>query len=305
MVGNALAAGSAIRSDDCANWSQNGHDALDHWELNHISHMGKFCTVTQARPAGRDGEFLYAVKQLTPQWQGSQIGLAVLKREAALGRRISHPHLVPVLDENTDANEPFLVQPWLQGETLRHFLSRGRVMRPIEAIWVGRQVAEALAELEKHGYCHCDVKPANIMISPSGHVTLIDLGLARRMGEPFLPTNQAVTGSPQYMAPEQWEADSPIDGRADLYSLGRVMLEMLFGSTVFGSEKKTDHDNHDSLQVHRHTRKNGHARSFPNGEAIDRLESLLASMTAVEPAKRPDSNDDLVRQLISLELDLI
>lgn len=246
-----------------------------HWELNAVSHHGTFCIVSQARPIGRNRAFLYAVKRLKPEWQNTPVGMAVMNREAELGRLISHPHLVPTLDANTDGDEPYLVQPWLQGKTLREFLSRERTAKPAETIWIIRQIAEALVALENCGFCHSDVKPCNIIVSPNGHATLIDLGLSRRMGEPALPIDRAVCGTPQYMAPELADASQCIDSRADIFSLGLVMSEMLFGKAK----------RQQALPVE--------------------LKSLLHSMTDKDASKRPPTAKNLVRHLIAMELALI
>lgn len=261
------------------------HHTGFHWELNSVSHRGTFCTVTQARPKGQKGPFLYAVKRLKPEWQRSPIGLAVLHREAELGRLISHPHLVPTLDANTEDDEPFLVQPWLQGKTLRDFVSQGRTARPAEAIWIIRQIAEALAALESNGFCHSDIKPGNIIVSPNGHATLIDLGLGRQMGEPSLPIDRAVCGTPKYMAPELANVSQCIDIRTDIYSLGLVMLEMLFEKTSYFSLPTNQTERQQSLSAN--------------------LELLLRSMTDKDASKRPPTAGILVRHLISLELSLI
>ena len=279
-------------------------NSLDDWELNSVSHKGEFCTVTQARPAGRQAKFLYAIKQLAPKWRRSHIGQATLKREAELGRLISHPHIVPVLDGNPDADEPFLVQPWLQGESLQDILSKRRAMPPIEVLWVARQIAEALTELETHEFCHSDIKPANIMISESGHVTLIDLGLARRKGEACLPMDQAIVGTPKYMATEVREFPEQVGIRADIYSLGQVMLEMLFGNVIPVVDSSSE-KHHPLWRACWDALTAKYAGTLPSAQTVNKLESLLAAMTASDAAKRPTSANNLVRQLISLELALI
>ena len=268
------------------------------WELNSVSCHGTFFTVTQARPLGRDGQFLYAVKRLKPKWQYSSVGRVILNREAELGQLISHPHVVPTLDENTDCDEPYIVQPWLQGKTLQESLSLGRTAKPSEVIWIARQIAEALAELEKHGYCHCDVKPGNMIVSPNGHATLIDLGLARRMEEPLLPIDRAVVGTPKYMAPELTDRSFPGDIRADLYSLGLVMLEMLFGQAILPANSMSQ------LYANQWQNHWGSLASQTNRhwQSLADLESLLRSMTDPDVTKRPDSAGMITRQLVSMEL---
>ena len=272
------------------------------WELNSNSCQGTFFTVTQARPRGQNGEFWYAVKHLKPEWRHSSVGRAVMNRETELGRLISHPHLVPTLDANTDGDEPFLIQPWLQGKTLQEFLSLERSAKPVEAIWIARQIAEALAALEECGYCHSDVKPGNIIVSPNGHATLIDLGLSRRTDEPSLPIDRAVCGTPGYMAPELTDASHSVDVRADLYSLGLVMLEMLFGKTALISGEFSARVNTGQWHEFWHLPANQGKQEQPG---LAELESLLRSMTEADRSKRPDSAEILLRRLISIELALI
>ena len=269
------------------------------WELNSVSCNGTFCTVTQARPLGKNGPFLYAVKQLNSEWCHSSVGKSIINREAELGRIISHPHIVPTLDEMTDGGDPYLVQPWLQGKTLKEFLALGRTAKPTEVIWIARQIAEALTALEKRGVCHSDVKPSNIIVSPNGHATLIDLGLARQMGEPSLPIDIAIVGTPQYMAPELADTSHPIDIRSDLYSLGLVMLEMLFGKTIRSAIGMPQRVN--AGQWHTHW-ESLICRANRQQQWLADLEVLLLAMTDLNAAKRPDSADVLVRQLISIEL---
>ena len=274
--------------------------AVFSWELNSVSYSGTFCTVTQARPAGRSGAFSYAVKRLNPKWRLSPVGKAVIKREAELGRLVTHPHVVTTLDEMTDGDDPYLVQPWLQGKTLQELLSSGRTVNPGEVIWIARQIAEALAELEKHGFCHSDVKPGNIIVSPNGHATLIDLGLARQTGEPTLPIDRAVVGTPKYMAPELLDSSRPVDIRADLYSLGLVMLEMLFGKSILSEDDDASHRVNVGLW-HTHWESLA-SRANRQRQWLADLESVLRAMTDHNAVRRPASAEIPARHLISIEL---
>ncbi len=278
------------------------HDDSD-WEFSSTYYEGTFCVVSQARPFDRNGPFFYAVKRLKPEWLSSSIGPTILKRETELGYLISHPHIVPTLDARMDADEPYLVQPWLQGKTLRELMASGRTAKPTEVIWIARQMAEALAALEEHGFCHSDVKPGNIIVSSSGHATLIDLGLARRTDEPSLPIDRAVCGTPRYMAPELADASHAADIRADLFSLGLVMLELLFGKSALISEKSSA-PRVNIGQWHAFWRSLECLQTSP-GPMLSKLESLLRSMTSADVAQRPKSARELVRRLIQIELALV
>jgi len=242
------------------------------------------------------------VKHLKADWRKSLVGRAIMNRETELGRLISHPHLVPTLDANTETDEPFLVQPWLHGKTLQELLSQGRTAKPAGAIWIARQIAEALAVLENHGFCHSDVKPGNIIVSPDGHVTLIDLGLSRRTDESSQPIDRAVCGTPRYMAPESVDASHSIDIRADLYSLGLVMLEILFGKTALVPGEFSARVNVGKWHELWYSPSN---QGIQDQLGLAELESLLRSLTDADRSKRPDSAEILVRRLISIELALI
>ena len=277
-------------------------NGVNGWEIGEYLQNGSFFCVAQARPTSQNGQFLYAIKRLRDKWRQTEIGLAILQREAEVGRLISHPHLVPVLDADFDPHDAFLVQPWLTGQSLYKILSSGRTARPIETLWVGRQIADALAALESHGYCHCDVKPGNVMLSPTGHATLIDLGLARKTGETSLPLECAVGGTPKYMAPERFDASKSNDIRADQYSLGLIMLEMLFGQGSLVSDEPANR----VLAGRWHEYWQPLDRRF-NGSQTSRawlaeFQKLLRSMIETDANKRPRSAELLKRQMIQLEL---
>jgi len=273
------------------------------WELGVTSYSGTFCDVTEAKPAGRNVPFSYAVKTLRPQWKNSQAAIAMMQREAEIGQTITHPHLVPVFEDKTNDAAAYLVQPFLQGKTLQYFLSE-KNCRPNfrETIWIVRQIAEALAELEKHDFCHADVKPANIVISETGHATLIDLGLARRFREKALPIDRFLGGTKNYIAPELLENSAVIDSCSDIYSLGIVMGEMLFGEQfLFCESKQNEIPNFfRQLLIESNFIERNMLRYF-----IPKTESLLCSMLTISPENRLKSASQLVRELIAIELVMI
>ena len=154
------------------------------WQLLRLAAAGHVSHVYQAQPVGRSctGPAAYAVKLLAPDHEASPQALAQLQREAWLGRRVPHPHLVSILASHVSEPPYFVVMPWLRGATLAQRLSSGwRPSLPI-ALWIVRQVAEALDAAQLSGWMHADVKPANIFVS-DGHTTLLDLGFACRPHE--------------------------------------------------------------------------------------------------------------------------
>ncbi|MCL2347442.1 MAG: protein kinase [Planctomycetaceae bacterium] len=305
----------------------------DDWEFAPTYYAGTFCEVKKARPAGRNVPYSYAVKQLKSRWLGTRLGDAVLQREYELGQLVSHQHIVPTLSANFDTDFPYLVQPWLEGKTIHEFLTLGRRATLQETIWIARQIADALMTLEKHHYCHSDLKPGNIIVSPTGHATLIDLGLAHRFDEPCSLIDRSVCGTPSYMAPECFLPCQNIDIRADIYSLGMVLVEMLAGASPlcqmnFG--EKCDHLSPEyatpkkMLQQECLEGKPGGGNSVMENIKTSRAEMvekmfgnmdysctsekfglLLNAMIAEDMNDRPDSASGLFRRLIDLELSLI
>ena len=148
---------------------------------------------------------------------------------------VQQPGIVPLIAVEEAAGRIFLVTPFLEGESLRTRLNRDRTLPLAEAIAITRQVAEALAAAHAHEILHKDVKPTNIFLE-GPRALLMDLGVARAitrsMDETMTGTGLTL-GKPGYMSPEHASGGVEISARADLYSLGAVLYEMLAGEPPF------------------------------------------------------------------------
>jgi serine/threonine-protein kinase len=120
--------------------------------------------------------------------------------------------------------------PYLAGSTVDRRLMGGRRLAVSTALWICRQAAEGLAALHDAGWTHCDVKPANIRVSPEGHATVMDLGMARQSGE--LQTDQPLCGTASYLAPEATRS-GPVSPAVDVYGLGCTLFELVSGQRPF------------------------------------------------------------------------
>lgn len=156
-------------------------------------------------------------------------------REARSAGRLNHSNIVTIHDVGKSEAVAYIAMEFLQGQSLREILDSGVVL-PLERIVdIVAQVADGLAFAHDNGIVHRDIKPPNIMVLDSGLVKITDFGIA------LLPTGSrtqtgTVFGSPKYMAPEQI-VGNPVDGRADIFSLGAVLYEMLTGfPPFFGGE---------------------------------------------------------------------
>jgi hypothetical protein len=178
-----------------------------------------------------------AVKILYPQLGQDPGFFQRFSQEArlAMGLSQSSPemHVVSVLDYGSDRDVHYLVMEYVPGQDLRHAMEEWGTLTWEEALDIGRQVALALGHAHRHGIVHRDVKPENIMMLPDGAVRVLDFGVARARNSPPL-THSGFVGSPYYAAPEQ-VMGRIVDVRADLYSLGVVLYEMIAGDRPFAS----------------------------------------------------------------------
>ncbi len=158
-----------------------------------------------------------------------------LLEEARTVARLDHPGIVAVHEVGETADgQGFIVMAYCEGETLAERLAERAGASPLpiaEGLTVARQVAEALAAAHRAGVVHCDVKPSNIILGEGGRVTVVDFGIAGR-GRDGSPLWAPRVGTLPYMAPEQLDGDD-VDARADVWSLGVVLYEMLAGERPF------------------------------------------------------------------------
>ena len=155
-------------------------------------------------------------------------------QEARAAARISHPAVITIYEMGREGDNAFIAMELLDGVDLRALIREAK-LAPSQALTIAASVAEGLAVAHEQGIVHRDVKPGNIMVLPDGRVKIMDFGIARPL-EPTVKTQTGLLlGSPQYMSPEQI-VGQPFDHRADIFSLGLVLYEMLTGSRPFAGE---------------------------------------------------------------------
>ena len=158
------------------------------------------------------------------------------QREARALARLNHPNIITVFDFGRRDALFYFVMEFVDGTNLRH-LERAGQLQPAEALNIVPQVCSALQYAHDNGVVHRDIKPENILIGKDGEVRIADFGLAKLAGvvdsAPLTGTWQ-VMGTPHYMAPEQFEKPTTVDHRADIYSLGVVIYELLTGELPLG-----------------------------------------------------------------------
>ena len=186
-----------------------------------------------------------AMKAIHPELSRNPEVVSRFMMEAKAVNQIGHDHIVDIADfGNTPSGDFYFVMEYLQGESLADRLKREVLISQARALAIAAQVADALGASHDHGIIHRDLKPENIfLITRRGNpdfVKVLDFGLAKltQVEEKVTHKTRAgsVMGTPYYMSPEQGEGKLQIDNRADIYSLGIILFEMLTGKVPFGGE---------------------------------------------------------------------
>ncbi|HEY5281151.1 MAG TPA: serine/threonine-protein kinase [Polyangia bacterium] len=186
-----------------------------------------------------------AMKAIHPELLRNPEVVSRFETEAKSVNQIGNDHIVDIHDFGTTADgEFYFIMEFLQGDALVDRLKRSAPLDTARALAIAAQVADALGASHQHGIIHRDLKPENIFLITKGHVAdfvkVLDFGLAKLTQGDEKATHKTRTGSvmgtPYYMAPEQCEGKANIDHRADIYSLGVILFEMVTGKVPFGGE---------------------------------------------------------------------
>jgi eukaryotic-like serine/threonine-protein kinase len=190
-----------------------------------------------------------ALKLLPSHRAADSEAVARLLQEARAAATLDHPNICAIHEIAEEDGRRFIVMQYVEGETLAKTLTCERLSTG-RAIAVAAQVADALADAHAHGFIHRDVKPANIILTPRGQAKVLDFGLAKSLAETpdsrhegettrYLSTPGTLMGTLPYMSPEQMRGET-LDGRADIFSLGVTLYEMLSGRQPFARASNAD-----------------------------------------------------------------
>jgi serine/threonine protein kinase len=265
----------------------------ERYELRRVAGRGGMAVVWEAhdRVLGRR----VAVKVLHPSLAGDHGFLERFRREATASASLNHPSIVSMYDAGIDGDSNYLVMEYLDGATLADLLAdRGR-LEVDQVVEVGITLAGALDALHHAGLVHRDVKPANIMIAPSGGVKLMDLGIALGADATSLTATASMIGTAAYISPEQ-ASGQIADARADIYSLGCVLFEAATGRRPFEGDSAV------AVAV-QHMSASPPVPSALVATLPSKLDTILGRALAKEPDRRYASAEAMANELLQLSTD--
>ena len=165
----------------------------------------------------------------------SGVGADRFLREISVAAKLTHPHIVPLLDSGAIEGTLWFAMPVVEGQSLRDRLDREHQLPVAEAVRITMDIAGALAYAHAHGVIHRDIKPENVLLS-GGSAVVADFGLAKGLetaGAESLTNTGIAVGTALYMSPEQATGADVVDARTDIYSLGCVLYEMITGEPPY------------------------------------------------------------------------
>jgi len=255
--------------------------------------VGGMATVYLAQDVKHDRHV--AIKVLRPDLAHS-LGPERFLREIHIVAKLQHPHILGLIDSGEAEGMLYYVMPYVTGESLRVRLAREGEMPISEAVWVLREIADALAHAHALQIIHRDIKPENVLFS-SRHALVADFGIARAVTEaatagPITATG-IVVGSPAYMAPEQAASDPQMDHRADIYAFGVLAYEVLTGVPPFTAPTAVQ-----LVSAHMTRPPDPLSRHRPG--IPDALEDIVIRCLAKRPSDRFQRADEIVARMDAL-----
>jgi serine/threonine-protein kinase len=201
---------------------------------------GSMGAVYKARQISVDR--VVAIKVLLDQLSQNREFIKRFDREAKIAAKLSHNNVVNAIDAGEINGRFYFVMEYVEGDTIKDYLEKGRIFDEKTALRIVIAVAEALQHAHSRGLIHRDIKPENVILTKDGGVKLADLGLARLTSDEKWAMAEAgmAIGTPYYISPEQVRGQVDVDIRADIYSLGATLYHMVTGQVPYTGDTPND-----------------------------------------------------------------
>ena len=272
-----------------------GQDYVGSYRLLNLVRMGKTCQVWEAIHDARRERV--AVKLVRPEFQRDREQIAMMKHEYTVGHSLDHPHVIHILDFVSDSTKTFVTMEYFDAPNMKQWIYQGVDSIAHLLPQVIQQASEGMAYLHKQGYVHRDIKPDNFLMDNNGQVKLIDFALCvkkKGLVGRLLGGRGKVQGTRSYMSPEQIRGQA-LDERADIYSFGCTLYELLSGRPPFTGVSTND-------LLTKHLRTPPPSLEASNRNVTSQFGQLVRRMLAKDPAARPQTMDDVVRELKSIPI---
>jgi eukaryotic-like serine/threonine-protein kinase len=258
--------------------------------LTRLIRVGNSCAVWEA-VKGNDGE-RYALKVLRQDLRDDRQEIGYLRHEYEVASKLRHPNIIKIHEFNTDGAIAYLVLELYSEQNMKQALRLGPEAWAYYVPKIVQQSSEALYTLHTEGWVHCDVKPDNFLLSSDGSIKLIDFTIAEKIKKFSFFSRKVTRGTRSYMSPEQIRGKA-LDERADVYSFGCVLFELLTGRPPYTAMTP------DEL-LEKHLKAAVPSVQVLNGNVTTEVAELIRRMMAKRPQGRPVNMWEFLKEFRTL-----
>lgn len=233
-----------------------------------------------------------ALKLLRPDIAADHETIERFRNELKFARKIRHKNVCQMFDLAREADSYYITMEYVHGEDLKRLIRKMGQLSPGQAILIAKQVCEGLAEAHNVGVVHRDLKPQNIMVDEEGNARIMDFGIARSLRAKGITGAGVIIGTPEYMSPEQVEGKE-VDQRADIYSLGVILFEMMTGRVPFEGDSAF-------IVAMKHKSETPQDPRKLNGQIPEDLSRIMLKCMEKEKARRYQTAEELMSDLIKI-----
>ena len=263
------------------------------YEIQELIGVGGMAVVYRAYDIIEDK--IVAIKILKDEFLGNKEFIRRFKNESKAIAVLSHPNIVKVYDVSFGTKIQYIVMEYIDGTTLKEYMSRQKIIKWEDALYFVKQILSALNHAHNKGVIHRDIKPQNIMLLKDGTIKVTDFGIARFSSNETQTMTDRAIGSVHYISPEQARG-SIIDEKADIYSVGIMLYEMITGKLPFEA------DNAVSVAIMQMQVTPKLPREI-NPDIPKGLEQIIMHSMEKEPSRRYESAEEMMNDIQKLQED--